>query len=80
MCYETTWISDIYQKVALENDTQKRIDLNRTYFDNMHFWALKPGVVALPNFTVYNPNSISEWIMQPSPFGTTSFEDIVPAR
>ena len=80
MCYEATWISETYLAVAEENDIQKRIDLNRTYFDNMHFWALKPGVVALPNFTVYNPNSISEWIMQPSPFGTTSFESIVPAR
>ena len=80
MCYETTWISDIYLAVAEENDTQKRIELNKTYFDNQHFWALKPGVVALPTFTVYNPNSISEWIMQPSPFGTTSFESIVPAR
>jgi peptide/nickel transport system substrate-binding protein len=80
MCYEATWISDTYLAVAEENDPQRRIELNRTYFDNMHFWALKPGVVALPNFTVYNPNSISEWVMQPSPFGTTSFESIVPAR
>ena len=80
MCYEATWISETYLAVAEENDPQKRIELNRTYFDNMHFWALKPGVVALPNFTVYNPNSISEWVMQPSPFGTTSFESIVPAR
>ena len=79
MCYETEWISQIYLDVAKENDPQKRIDLNSTYFDLMHFWALKPGVVAIPNLTIYNPNSIDEWVMEPSPFGTTAFWNIVPA-
>ncbi len=76
MCYETEWISDIYLRVAEENDTEKRIDLNRSYFDLMHFWALKPGVVAVPNLTVYNSNSISEWVMEPTPFGTSAFWNI----
>jgi ABC-type transport system substrate-binding protein len=79
MCYEATWISETYLGVAAENDSQKRIDLNRGYFDNMHFWALKPGVVAVPNLTMYNPNSISEWVMEPTPFGTSAFWNIVPA-
>lgn len=79
MCYETEWISEIYLGVAEENDPQKRIDLNRQYFDNMHFWALKPGVVAVPNLTIYNPNSIEEWVMEPTPFGTSAFWNIVPA-
>ena len=79
MCYETEWISQIYLDVAKENDPQKRIDLNSEYFDLMHFWALKPGVVAIPNLTIYNPNSIQEWVMEPSPFGTTAFWNIVPA-
>ena len=80
MCYETEWISQIYLDVAKENDPQKRIELNSTYFDLMHFWALKPGVVAIPNLTIYNPNSIGEWVMEPSPFGTTAFWNIVPAN
>ena len=79
MCYETEWISEIYLGVAEENDPQKRIDLNRQYFDNMHFWALKPGVVAVPNLTIYNPNSIEGWVMEPTPFGTSAFWNIVPA-
>ena len=79
MCYETEWISQIYLDVAAENDPEKRIELNSTYFDLMHFWALKPGVVAVPNLTIYNPNSIGEWVMEPSPFGTTAFWNIVPA-
>ena len=80
MCYETEWISQIYLDVAKENDPQKRIELNSTYFDLMHFWALKPGVVAIPNLTIYNPSSIGEWVMEPSPFGTTAFWNIVPAN
>ena len=79
MCYETDWISQIYLDVAEENDLQTRIDLNSTYFDLMHFWALKPGVVAVPNLTIYNPKSIGDWVMEPSPFGTTAFWNIVPA-
>jgi ABC-type transport system substrate-binding protein len=79
MCYETEWISQIYLDVAEENDPQKRIGLNSEYFDLMHFWALKPGVVAVPNLTIYNPKSIDEWVMEPSPFGTTAFWNIVPA-
>ena len=79
MCYETEWISEIYLGVAEENDAQERIDLNRQYFDNMHFWALKPGVVAVPNLTIYNPNSIEKWVMEPTPFGTSAFWNIVPA-
>ncbi len=78
MCYEAEWISQIYLDVAKENDPQKRIDLNSQYFDLMHFWALKPGVVAIPNLTVYNPKSIGEWTMEPSPFGTTAFWNIIP--
>ncbi len=78
MCYETTWISEIYLDVAEENDPEKRIELNRRYFDLMHFWALKPGVVAVPNLTIYNPNSIEEWVMEPTPFGTSAFWNIVP--
>ena len=78
MCYETEWISEIYLGVAEENDSQKRIDLNRQYFDNMHYWALKPGVVAVPNLTIYNPNSIAEWVMEPTPFGTSAFWNLVP--
>ena len=79
MCYETEWISQIYLDVAEENDPQKRIELNSEYFDLMHFWALKPGVVAVPNLTIYNPKSIDEWVMEPSPFGTTAFWNIVPS-
>ena len=79
MCYETEWISQIYLDVAEENDPEKRIELNSEYFDLMHFWALKPGVVAVPNLTIYNPKSIGEWVMEPSPFGTTAFWNIVPA-
>ena len=78
MCYETDWISQIYLDVAAENDPQKRIELNSSYFDLMHFWALKPGVVAIPNLTIYNPNSIEEWVMEPTPFGTSAFWNIVP--
>jgi ABC-type transport system substrate-binding protein len=80
MCYETPWISEIYLAVAEENDLQKRIELNTSYFENMHFWALKPGVVAVPNLTIYNPNSIQEWVMEPTPFGTSAFWNVVPAR
>ncbi len=79
MCYETEWISQIYLDVAEENDPEERITLNSQYFDLMHFWALKPGVVAVPNLTIYNPKSIGEWVMEPSPFGTTAFWNIVPA-
>ena len=80
MCYETDWISEIYLAVAEENDPERRIELNSEYFDLMHFWALKPGVVAVPNLTIYNPKSIDEWVMEPSPFGTTAFWNIVPAQ
>lgn len=58
MCYETEWISQIYLDVGAEPDLQKRIALNRQYFDNQRFWALKPGVIAIPALTTYNPNSI----------------------
>ena len=60
-------------------DFADRVKLSHQYFDLMHFWALKPGVVAVPNLTIYNPNSIEEWVMEPSPFGTTAFWNIMPA-
>ena len=79
MCYETEWISQIYLDVGAEPDLQKRIALNRQYFDNQRFWALKPGVIAIPALTTYNPNSIEEWLLEPSFMVTTAFWNIVPA-
>lgn len=79
MCYEAPWISEIYLKVAEAPEFADRVKLSQQYFDLMHFWALKPGVVAVPNLTIYNPNSIEEWVMEPSPFGTTAFWNIMPA-
>lgn len=80
ICYETPKGAEIYLKMAAELDKQKRIELKKEYFDYMYHWALKPGVVAVPALTVYNPNSIKEWQMDPTAFGTSAFHKIVPAR
>jgi ABC-type transport system substrate-binding protein len=79
ICYEAPEISQIYLDVAAEPLLERRIELNSQYFDFMYHWALKPGVVAIPQYTVYNPNSIQEWVMEPTPFGTSAFWNIVPA-
>ena len=79
MCYEAEWISEIYLAVGAEPDFKKRIALNKQYFENQRFWALKPGVIAIPALTTYNPNSIEEWVLEPSFMTTTAFWNIVPA-
>ncbi len=78
LCYESPEISRIFLAVAAEPDEQKRIELSNQYFDYQAFWSLKVGVVAIPLFTTYNPNSIEEWAMEPSIFQTTAFRKIVP--
>lgn len=77
--YEAPKISEVYLYMAAELDTAKRIAKKREYFDYMHFWAMKPGIVAIPILVTYNPNSIKEWVMEPTPFAASAFWNIVPA-
>ena len=78
---ESPFLVETLQKVALEPDLQKRIELNNEVVEWMHFWAFAPGVLAVPRTVTVNPNSIESWEM-PKAF-QASFrapENIVPAR
>ena len=75
-CFETEWISQIYLDVSKEPDLDKRVELNSRYFDLMHFWAIKPGVVSIPALTTINPEVIKEWKMDPSFMMATGIANI----
>ena len=76
VCFETPTIAELYKKAAKEPSKAKRLEYADQFIDHVHYWALQPGVVALPQLTTYNPNVISEWVMQPTPFGTSTFANI----
>ncbi len=76
VCFETPTIAELYKKAAKEPDLAKRLDLADQFIEHVHYWALQPGVVALPQLTTYNPNVISEWTMEPTPFGTATFANM----
>jgi ABC-type transport system substrate-binding protein len=75
-CFETEWISQIYLDVSKEPDLDKRIELSSRYFDLMHFWAIKPGVVSIPALTTINPEVVKEWKMEPSFMMATGIANI----
>ncbi len=81
-CYvESPFVLDIFRRVSVEPDLQKRIELNNQLADYLYHQMLKAGFVIIPSRQVYNPNSIAEWNMRRSPQNEyNSFEPLVPAR
>ncbi|MFW6195292.1 MAG: ABC transporter substrate-binding protein [Chloroflexota bacterium] len=79
--FESPFIAEKWQEAAAEPDVQARNEINDEVVQYLHDWALNPGVVQVPNFATYNPNSIEEWPMNPAIFtGVNDFESIVPAE
>jgi len=64
--FENPEVTRLYKETAKEVDRAKRIELVNEYVDYLYYWALQPGVVAVPMMTVYNPRHIKEWNMGPT--------------
>jgi peptide/nickel transport system substrate-binding protein len=79
--FEAPEIAQGYLKMAKEPDIQKRNAISGEILDFVYKWSLQPGVVVVPEFITYNPNSIKSWEMKPTLTGAwTSLENAVPAR
>lgn len=79
--FEAPEIAQGYLKMAKEPDIQKRNQHSSEILDFIYKWSLQPGVVVVPEFITYNPNSIKSWEMKPTLTGAwTSLENAVPAR
>ncbi|MCH7735071.1 MAG: hypothetical protein IH961_07635 [Chloroflexi bacterium] len=61
--FEIPFVLDNYQKVAVEPDQEVRNVLIDDYTQYMFDEALQPGVVAVPQLFVMNPNKIKSWDM-----------------
>lgn len=78
--FEAPEIATGYLQMAKEPDVSKRNALSSQILDFIYDWTLQPGVVVVPEFITYNPNSISSWEMKPTLTGAwTSLENAVPA-
>ena len=70
-------IADTFKAVAVEGDPVERIRLNTELVDYLYDQMIFAGTVQVPVLTVYNPNSIAEWIGTSSAFaGSNEFENI----
>ncbi|MCH7738728.1 MAG: hypothetical protein IIC93_01105 [Chloroflexi bacterium] len=61
--FEIPFVLDNYQKVATEPDEAVRNQLVDEYVQYMFDEALQPGIVAVPELWVMNPNKIKSWDM-----------------
>ncbi len=74
-------VLETLNKLEVEADPQKRLDINEELADWMHFWMAGSGVTTGPFLNVYNPNAIESWGLRTSPHNpVNSFELLVPAR
>jgi peptide/nickel transport system substrate-binding protein len=74
-------IAETFPIVSNEPDLQERVRLNTELVDYLVDQMLFAGTVQVPNLTLYNPNSISEWQGTSSIFASMNeFEAIVLAR
>ncbi len=70
-------IASTFQKVAVESDLAERVSLNSALVDYLYDQMIFAGTVQVPVLTVYNPNSIAEWVGTSSAFaGSNEFEHI----
>ncbi len=70
-------IADTFKAVAVEGDPVERIRLNTELVDYLYDQMIFAGTVQVPVLTVYNPNSIAEWVGTSSAFaGSNEFENI----
>jgi ABC-type transport system substrate-binding protein len=78
---EVLRIAETFPLVSNEPDLQERVRLNTELMDYLVDQMLFAGTVQVPNLTLYNPNSISEWKGTSSIFASMNeFEAIVLAR
>ncbi len=70
-------IASTFQEVAVESDPVERVRLNTELVDYLYDQMLFAGTVQVPVHTVYNPNSIAEWVGTSSAFaGSNEYENI----
>ncbi len=70
-------IADTFKAVAVEGDPVERIRLNTELVDYLYDQMIFAGTVQVPVLTVYNPNSIADWVGTSSAFaGSNEFENI----
>ena len=74
-------VLETLNKLEVEADPQKRLDINEELADWLHFWMPGSGVTTGPFLNVYNPNAIESWGLRTSPHTpVNSFELLVPAK
>ena len=74
---EIPQIAETFKAVAVEGDPVERIRLNTDLVDYLYDQMIFAGTVQVPVLTVYNPNSIAEWVGTSSAFaGSNEFENI----
>ena len=70
-------IADTFKAVAIEGDPAERIRLNTELVDYLYDQMIFAGTVQVPVLTVFNPNSIAEWVGTSSAFASSNeFENI----
>ena len=70
-------IANTFKRVSLEGDPAERVRLNSALVDYLYDQMIFAGTVQVPVLTVYNPNSIAEWVGTSSAFaGSNEFENI----
>ena len=70
-------IANTFKQVSLEGDPAERVRLNSALVDYLYDQMIFAGTVQVPVLTVYNPNSIAEWVGTSSAFaGSNEFENI----
>ena len=74
---EIPTIANTFKQVSLEGDPVERVRLNTELIDYLYDQMIFAGTVQVPVFTLYNPNSISEWVGTSSAFASSNeFENI----
>lgn len=67
--FEVPFVLDFFEKITVEPDEEVRNQLVDSYIQFMYDEALQPGIFAIPQFWVMNPNKVTGWNIGKSEIG-----------